>query len=140
MARRKAKRKGSRRAKYKGAINVTNLALGLVALTATTKAFVGTTPLQFLLGGYVDQYSAGGGSPNYITLKEIIAGGNFGSGGSVVENIPEKIGENFKQNVFPLFMTLAGVKVARKLITATGAARVANKNIRMLGMGNLVKF
>ena len=141
MARKRGRKKTTKRAKYKSAVNLTNLATGAVTLTAFTNATFGTTPMEFLLGGYVGQYSASGGSSNYITLKEILAGGNFlGASTNTVDNLTQSIGQNLRTNAVPLIGTLVGVRVFKKLLSASGAARVANKNVRMLGLGNLVKF
>lgn len=138
MPRGKSRKKTTRR-KYKSALNVTNLATGAVTLTAFTKAAFGTTPMEFLLGGYALGYSPSGGSSNYITLKEILAGGNF-SGSNVVPNIAQSIGNNLKNNAVPLVGTLVGIKVFRKLMTASGATRIANRSVRQIGLGSLVKF
>ena len=140
--RRNSRTKSKGRAKYKSAINLTGLATGAVALTAFTKATFGTTPMEFLLGGYVDQYSESGGSSSYITVKEIFAGGNFlgSSAGGTVDNIGQSIGNNLRENGVMLVGTLVGIKVFKKLLSASGAARIANKSVRQIGLGNLVKF
>lgn len=141
MAKKRGRMKKRSRPKYKSAVNLTNLATGAVTLTAFTKATFGTTPMQFLLGGYVPQYSASGGSSSYITLKEILAGGNYlGASTTTVDNLTQSIGQNLRSNGVALVGTLIGVRVFKKLLSASGAARVANKNVRMLGLGNLVKF
>jgi len=115
--------------------------MGAVALTAFTKATFGNTPMQFLFGGYLDQYSASGGSSSYITLKEIFAGGNLiGSSNATVDDLGQSIGRNLQENGFMLVSTLVGIKVFRKLLSASGANRIANRTVRQIGLGNLVKF
>jgi hypothetical protein len=141
MAKRRGRRKKTTRRKYKSAINLTNVATGAVTLTAFTKAMFGTTPMEFLLGGYVSGYSGSGGSSSYITLKEILAGGNFiGASGNIVPNLTESVGNNLRDNGIALVGTLVGVKVFRKLLSASGASRIANRSVRQIGLGNLVKF
>ena len=57
MARKRNRSKPKRRTKYKSAVNVTNLGIGAVSLTAFSQSMFGLAPLPFLLGGYVNTYS-----------------------------------------------------------------------------------
>lgn len=146
MARRRAKAKPRRRTRYKSAFNLKNLIFTYAHLSLATGAFLRTTPLTFLLGGYVPGFSTSGkviGIPGAssgasITLKEIIDGVQSNTG----QAMPlAQVMDNTKANIFPYIIASAGLTITERVLTKLGVFRSANKSIRMVpGMGDIVKF
>jgi len=137
MARRK--KRGSPRRKYKGAFKLMPIVFALTTLNIMTRTAFNNNLPSFLLGGYARGYSAGGGSSNVITLKEIFAGGNFGTGGSLVNNLGTSIGQNIRQNALMGIMGLVGVKIAQKLVVTLGVNRSINKLSTSVGLGSTIR-
>jgi len=138
MAKRKSKR--SPRRKYKGAFKLMPIVFALATLNIFTRTTFNNSLPNFLLGGYVSGYgSGGGGSSNVITLKEIFAGGNFASGGTILPNLGESIGRNVRQNALMGIMGLIGVKVAQKLVVSLGVNRSINKLSSSVGLGSTIR-
>lgn len=148
MARRRSKAKPRRRTRYKSAFNLKNLIFTYAHLSLATGAFLRTTPLTFLLGGYVPGFSIsgkipgtpfGGNSGTAITLKEIIDGVQSGNGGDPMPLAA--VMDNTKANIFPYIIASAGLTITERVLTKLGVFRSANKSIRMVpGMGDLVRF
>ena len=138
MAKRKSKR--SPRRKYKGAFKLMPIVFALATLNIFTRTTFNNSLPNFLLGGYVSGYgSASGGSSNVITLKEIFAGGNFGTGGAVIINLGTSIGQNVRQNALMGIMGLIGVKIAQKLVVSLGVNRSINKLSTSVGLGSTIR-
>ena len=115
------------------------IVFALATLNIFTRTTFNNSLPNFLLGGYVQGYSHSGGSSNSITLKEIFAGGNFGTGGTVVANLGESIGRNVRANALMGIMGLIGVKVAQKLVVSLGVNRSINKLSSSVGLGSTIR-
>jgi len=147
MPRGRSKAKPRRRTRYKSAFNLKNLIFTYAHLSLATGAFLRTTPLTFLLGGYVPGFSAsgkipgtpfGGNSGTAITLKEIIDGVQS----DTTQAMPlAVVTDNAKENIFPYIVASAGLTILERVLTRLQVWRKANKAIRMVpGMGDIVKF
>ena len=138
MAKRKSKR--SPRRKYKGAFKLMPVVFALATLNIFTRTTFNTNLPQFLLGGYVQGFgSAGAGSSNAITLKEIFSGANIGTGGVLVHNLGTSIGQNLRSNAVMGIMGLIGVKIAQKLVVSLGVNRSINKLSTSVGLGSTIR-
>ena len=135
----RAKRKTRRTRKYTGAFKLMPIIFALATLNIATRTAFNNSLPAFLLGGYAGGYSASGGSSNSITLKEIFEGGNFGSSGSVIPNLGQSVGQNFRANALTGIMGLIGVKVAQKLVVSLGVNRSINKFSKSLVLQSTVR-
>ena len=136
----RAKRKTTRRPKYKGAFKVMPIIFSLATLNVMARTLFNNSLPAFLLGGYAGGYSASGGSSNIITLKEIFAGGNLsGSSGAVINNLGQSIGQNVRANALTGIMGLVGIKVAQKLVVSLGINRSFNRLSGSLGLASTVR-
>ena len=147
MARRRRKAKRKSPQKYKKAFNVKTAALSYLTLNAATSTLFNTTPTEFFLGGiFGSDYfgSAGAGSTQRITLKEILAGftlsGNAVSGFKQHTPIMPTVQSNLRDNLGSGLMQIAGISLAKVAVQKLGVSRAFNKTVRSLGAGNLVKM
>ena len=138
MARRKQKRRSPRR--YKGAVNVVNLAEGVMLANVATKWFF-QTDLQTFFSPDPKK-----GVQSYeITMRELIDLAIGGSGGIKAASYPGGLSQVLQRNarggavngIFQMIAIPAMFSVGTK-ITAK-PRRMVNKGIRKLGMGNVVK-
>jgi hypothetical protein len=107
----------------------------------------GTTPMHFLTAGTrFSQYSASGyqtsGDPYHsiVTLQEIINGVQSGKSGAGAPSPFTQMGNNLRANILPLILSLAGVKIAGKVITKLGVSRQFNSLARSVGVGSMVRM
>ena len=83
--------------------------------------------------------TTGGGSSNVINIREIFAGGNFGQGGRLVDNLGTSIGQNLQANAMRAIFSLVGIAVAKKAVSKLGVNRSINKLSDSIGTGQLVR-
>lgn len=139
MARRRAKAKPKRRQKFKGAFNLKSALFAYLTLNVATQTAFKVNPIAFFAGGYVPQYSGGGGSSSTITLKELITGSTIGGSGRADQDLMLNLTNNLKQNAIMGVGSLIGLRVADKLVSKF-VSRPFNKTVRTVGMGDLVKM
>jgi len=140
-AKRKSRRSGST------AFNLKNALLSYASLHIMAENIVGTSPWHFLTAGTrmgVSQSSGwrvtGDAHGSVITLQEILGGAQT-AGGSP-SNPFTAMGNNLRSNFLPLVFSLAGVKIAGKLITRLGISRQFNAltGKRGLGLQSMVRM
>jgi hypothetical protein len=109
----------------------------------------GLSPWNFLTAGTRLNPSVGewgtapqvGGHYEKITLQEIINGIQTGSGGGTANMNPlGAMGDNLRSNLLPMIFSLAGVKIAGKVITKLGVSRQFNSLARSTGLGTMVRM
>tara|TARA_R100000808_G_scaffold854_1_gene4073 strand:+ start:1352 stop:1783 length:432 start_codon:yes stop_codon:yes gene_type:complete len=138
------RKKTKRRRRFTG-INVLDAAQAYTQLAIWSKATTGLNPIEFLTG-------SSGGSTNNITLRELLGMGSAGGYGvygptaqgrglSSNATAMDIIGANFKDNWLDaaIMSTGAGIgfTLAKKLTKSP--RRMANKAIKQLGLGSMVR-
>jgi len=68
-----------------------------------------------------------------VTLQEILGGAQ--TGGGIPSNPFTAMGSNLRSNILPLVFSLAGVKIAGKLLTRLGISRQFNALTGKKGLG-----
>ena len=145
MARRRAKRKTRRRAN--STFNLKTALLSYASLHIMSENITGTSPMHFLTAG--TRFSSSGASGwarqgdqynKIVTLQEIINGVQAGTGGSTSPSPFAQMGNNLRANILPLVLSLAGVKIAGKVITKLGVSRQFNSLARSVGVGSMVRM
>jgi hypothetical protein len=107
----------------------------------------GTSPMHFLTAGTrFSQHGASGWQSSgdqyhsIVTLQEIINGVQAGTSGAGATSPFTQMGNNLRANVLPLVLSLAGVKIAGKIITKLGVSRQFNSLARSVGVGSMVRM
>ena len=140
MARKRGRSKSKRRPqKFKSAFNLKSALFAYLTLNVATQTAFKVSPIAFFAGGYVPQYSGGGGSSSTITLKELITGSTIGGSGRADQDLMLNLTNNLKQNALMGIGSLIGLRVADKVVTKF-VSRPFNKTVRTVGMGDLVKM
>jgi hypothetical protein len=109
----------------------------------------GTSPMHFFTAG--TRFSSSGpsgyqkqGDPwnKIVTLQEIIDGVQAGTGGAGAASPFAQMGNNLRANAIPMILSLAGVKIAGKLVTRLGISRQFNAltGKRGLGLQSMVRM
>jgi len=129
----------SRTNKFKGAVSVPQTLATLVSVNAISKALTGLGPIDFIgLGDANDSgwSKDGNGSPNNITLQEVMKGSSIRSS----TPLGAAMKANLMSNGIGAIGMVAGFKVVEKLVKGLGLNRQMNKVVRSVGFGKMVKF
>ena len=127
--------------KYKGAVNLPNAAVSLVTANAFTQSMYGTNIRTFLLDGWLgDQGSRYQKFNNSweITLAEMLMKPDQGRAASysMADVIKHNLGTHGAQQAMAVIGTKLEVGAVKKL----GVGRSANKLVRSVGAGKMVRF
>lgn len=145
MARR---RKTKSRRRTSSAFNLKNALLSYASLHIMSENITGTSPMHFLTAGTRFGHSHPGGwratgdpMNQIVTLQEIINGVQLGSDAGAGTASPfSQMGNNLRANILPLVLSLAGVKIAGKIITRLGVSRQFNSLSRSMGLSSMVRM
>jgi len=136
MARRRKSRKS--RSRFASAFNLRSAIFSYLTLNAGTQWAFNNSPYNFLAAGYLPGVSGVSGASN-IALKEILAGQTTGYS-QPSHDLMLNLKNNIRDNAPTFIMTLLGLKVGAKLLTASGLPRAFNRTVRSIGVGSLVKM
>jgi hypothetical protein len=130
------KRASNRTRTKSKAINIKTLGFSLLQAEILAKNIFGTSLQNFLTNSGSGWQASGDPHNTMITLKEIFAGGQIGSGIS----IQAALERNFKANWFNMGTSMIGLIVAQKMLPKTGIPRQFNAISKMLGLQKLVRM
>jgi len=136
MARRKARRTSRRRGSR--AFNVKSALFSYLTLNAGTQWVFNNNPFNFLAAGYLPGVEGWQGA-NRIALKEILQGQTLGYS-QASDDLMTNLKANLQNNAPQFILTLIGLKVGQKLLTASGIPRSFNKTTKQLGLGSFVRM
>jgi len=131
------RKKTKRRRRFTG-INVLDAAQAYTQANIWAKATLGLSIPDFLM-------EQSGGHSYRITLRELLGMGSHGGSGisstAAMQTIPEVIGHNFKNNWLEaaLSSTLTGIGFTAAKKLTKSPRRMANKAIKQLGLGSMVR-
>jgi hypothetical protein len=133
-----ARKKRTTRRRSRGGFNVRTALFSYLALNAGTQLAFNNSPYQFLASGYVSGVPGTSGSSR-ISLKEILSGQSAGYS-QPSHDLMLNLRQNIQSNAPEFVMTLLGLAVGKRLLTASGIPRAFNRTTKQLGLGTLVRM
>ena len=133
-----ARKKRTTRRRSRGGFNVRTALFSYLALNAGTQLAFNNSPYQFLASGYVSGVPGTSGSSR-ISLKEIFSGQSAGYS-QPSHDLMLNLRKNIQANAPEFVMTLLGLAVGKRLLTASGIPRAFNRTTKQLGLGTLVRM
>tara|TARA_Y100001938_G_C8051962_1_gene412283 strand:- start:257 stop:598 length:342 start_codon:yes stop_codon:yes gene_type:complete len=109
-----------------------------LTLNAGTQWAFNNSPYQFLASGYIAGVPGTSGASR-IALNEILAGQTAGYS-QPSHDLMLNLKNNLKDNAPQFIMSLIGLAVGKRLLTASGIPRSFNRTVRQVGLGSLVKM
>jgi len=138
MAKRRTRTKRRSRNKFSRAFNLKSALFSYLTLNAGTQWAFNNNPYNFLAAGYLPGVSGVSGASN-IALKEIIGGQTIGYS-QPSHDLMLNLKNNLRNNAPQFIMSLIGLAVGKRLLTASGIPRSFNRTVRQVGLGSLVKM
>jgi len=134
--------KRSRRSRYKGAINVRKVGIGIGNLAVTTNGLFNQGPVEFVLGragdGSYRTFGASAGTAN-ISLRELFQFDTY-KNPSVEGGVIRQIGRNAMDNLPQMAGGYIGLAIADKVLSKVVAPKFNGLVRSIPGLGDLVKM
>ena len=139
---RKSKKTPQRR-RSSGAINLLNVAEGLVQANIVTSSIFGADLNDFIRGTTDGVYKPGADGSRKLTLPELLGAGPGGIGGRFAagHTLSSVLQDNFSDNWMPGLTKMVYTKVAFKVgkKATSSLRRQVNSGLKQLGMSSMVR-
>ena len=132
------KRRSRRTSKYKNAVDIPNVAMGLITANAATNALFSTDAISFVADGWLRPRTAATDNSFEVNMMELFQGkyGSKAYGTNLGDTIKYNLDRNLMTSIGSVVIAGIGFNVAKKM----GLNKMLNKSVRSLGAGKVVKF
>lgn len=141
---RKSRRKAKSTRRRKSGVSLIGLAETYMLLNVATQTVLGVTPWNFFTSGYMQGSSSGSGwqktgdpHQQMITMKEMLQGGQSGSGIPIGQAIQSNIKNNWVKGVAGMILIPMAFRIGKNV--ARPAISRTNRLLKDVGIGKTVK-